>query len=124
MNKKKNTLRMVWFFMNHYKLHFALLILLAAIIGILETLNLAIMYPILSYGLEADAAPNVFLNIIYSIGNYVPISDPLVKYCILFIFLAVFVRIWLLLIDFILFMVFWTIGVFSSDSIPTEIPPD
>ena len=50
MRKKKDALEIVWFFMGHYKLHFMLLIGLAAFIGFLESLNVALMYPILSGG--------------------------------------------------------------------------
>lgn len=91
MGEKRQTLKIVWFFMSHYKIPFLFLILLAVTIGILETLNLAILYPILSVGLEAEATPNPFLSVIYAVGNFLPLADPLVRYCILFIFLAFFV---------------------------------
>ncbi len=64
------------------------LIASAALIGILESLNVAIMYPILSYGLDTPATGNQFLNFTNIFTKLIPIDDILVKYCILFIILA------------------------------------
>jgi len=88
MKKGNNALKIVWFFMGHYKLHFMFLIASAAFIGILETLNVAIMYPILSYGLGTGTTNNLFLDFIDKFTKLIPISDTLVIYCILFITLA------------------------------------
>ena len=91
MKKEKNTLKVVWFFMGHYKLHFMLLIGVAAFIGFLESLNVALMYPILSGGLGIETTDNLFLSFINIFAKLVPINDELVVYCVLFIMLAILV---------------------------------
>ena len=80
--------KIVLFFLDEYKIHFVFLILLSAIIGIIESLNVAILYPILSYGLGTGTTENAFLNFINIFIKFIPINDELVKYCILFIIFA------------------------------------
>ena len=84
----KKTFRIIWFFLDKHKFNFLFLIFLAVLTGIFETLNLAVLYPILSVGLEQGATPNAFLGIINTVGNLMPVDDLLVRYCILFIVLA------------------------------------
>lgn len=88
MKDRKNTLRIVWFFLKRYRSQFIFLIVFAALIGILESLNVAIMYPILSYGLGTTTTNNQFINFTNIFMKLIPIDDALVKYCILFIILA------------------------------------
>jgi len=76
--------KIVLFFLDEYKIHFVFLILLSVIIGIIESLNVAILYPILSYGLGTGTTENTFLNFINIFIKFIPIDDELVKYCVLF----------------------------------------
>lgn len=85
---KRNRLKIVWFFLNQYKFNFLFLIVLATIVGILETLNVALIYPILSTSLEVQIASNPFLNFINIFVELIPIDDTLIGYCIIFIILA------------------------------------
>jgi len=88
MKNKRNTLKIIWFFFTNYKLEFLFLILLAAIIGITESLNVAILYPIISEGLDTSVVENPFLSFVNIFAQAIPIGSILVRYCILFIVLA------------------------------------
>jgi len=91
MKEKRNNLNVLWFFLSQYKIQFLFLILLAIFVGLLETLNIALIAPILSNSLGNQSSNNIFTNFINIFVKIIPISDTLVKYCILFIVLAVFV---------------------------------
>jgi len=91
MKAKKNALRMVWFFLNQYKLPFIFLIGLATLIGISESLSVALMYPILAGGLGQQTTSNIFLDFMSNFIKLIPFNDELIVYCVLFILLAVFV---------------------------------
>lgn len=89
--KKKSSLKIIWYFLSRYKIHFIFLIGLAAITGILESFNVTLIYHIIDHGLglETDlATTNPFLSLISNFIRYIPINDSLVRYCILFILLA------------------------------------
>ncbi len=88
MKDRKIIPKIIWFFISKYKLRFIFLIGLAIITGILESLNVALMYPILSYGLGVTTTSNAFINFIDNFARFIPINDVLVKYCILFMVLA------------------------------------
>ncbi len=87
----ENVAKIIWFFLRRYKLQFSFLIGLAVLVGFFETLNVTIMYPILSNSLGGEVTTNPFLNFVDNFVRYIPINDFLVKYCILFILLAIFV---------------------------------
>jgi len=91
MKINKDVIKMIYFFLYRYKLFFLFLICLAVLTGFLESLNVAIMYPILSNGLGTDITDNIFLSFISLFLKMIPINDDLVRYCILFIILACFV---------------------------------
>jgi len=88
MKKKLNAIRTVWFFFNRYKFHFLFLIFLAVLIGVLESLNVAIVYPILANSFDIKVTENPFLSFVNVFVQLIPIDDELVRYCILFIILA------------------------------------
>jgi ATP-binding cassette subfamily B protein len=100
MRERRNSLKIVWFFLERYKFQFIFLIASAALIGILESLNVAIMYPILSYGLGTPTTGNQFLSFTNIFTKLIPIDDILVKYCILFIILACLVFVGKLIYNF------------------------
>lgn len=91
MKNKQSGLRVIWFFIDEYKIQFLFLMTLAAFVGILETLNVALIAPILSNSLGSGTSNNIFITFINFFLKIVPINDILVKYCILFIVLAFFV---------------------------------
>ena len=83
--------KLIWFFLKPYKVHFMVLATLAILVGILETLNVAVLYPILSCSIldtQAGANSNLFFKVINIFTNLIPINDVLIKYCVLFIVLA------------------------------------
>ena len=82
------TIKIIWFFMSRFRLHFMLLILLAILVGFLESLNVAIIYPILSDSLNVNPVDNPFLQFINVFTKFIPFGDVLIKYCIIFIIVA------------------------------------
>jgi ATP-binding cassette subfamily B protein len=91
MKNKQSNLRVFWFFLSQYKIQFLFLIILATFVGLLETLNVALIAPILSNSLGNQPSNSIFIDFINIFVKIIPINDTLVKYCILFIALAVFV---------------------------------
>ncbi len=87
--KDENKLKMVWFFIRTYKKYFLCLIGLAIFVGILESLNVGLMYPII-YDIVGDkAAYNNFLSFIDPYINRIPINDSLVRYAIVFLIVSI-----------------------------------
>jgi hypothetical protein len=80
IKKSQNRLRAIWFFLEKYKVYFGFLIGLAILSGLLESLNVALMYPIISEGLDISTSSNVFLNAIEPIMRLIPIKD-LCRHC-------------------------------------------
>ena len=89
--EKGNSLRMIWYFLGRYKFHFMLLILVAIVIGFVESLSVALMQPILANGLEINYDSNIFLNFVNQVTSILPIQDELIRYSIIFISLAIVV---------------------------------
>jgi len=90
-NSRGNSLRMIYFFLGKHKLHFLFLIVLAIFIGFFESLNVALMQPILANGLEIDYTNNMFITFINDATSIIPIQDELIRHSIAFIALAIFV---------------------------------
>jgi ABC-type multidrug transport system fused ATPase/permease subunit len=90
MKKKENNLKTIWYFLNPYKIYFVFLFFLCIIIGILETVNVAVLYPILTYSLDEQStqSSNFFFILINNLAKTIPTADPLIANCILFIILA------------------------------------
>ena len=114
MKKKIGYLKLIWFFLGQYKSYYLFLILLAIFIGILESLNVAILYPILSNGLGTSITENPFLNFIDGFVQFIPINDALVQYCVLFIIFA------LLIFIFKIIYFFFSIKITSKIIINTK----
>ena len=89
--RKKSNLQPVFFFLVNFKFHFAFLMILAICIGALEALNVALMYPILSSGLETSVSETPVIGFLDGISKIMPIDDKLVRYCVMFIGFAVLV---------------------------------
>jgi len=91
MKEDKTTLKLIWFFVKRYKFRYTFLIGLAICIGILESLNVALVYPILAGGLGINTTSNPFLSFLNVFRELIPIDDALVAYCIIFLILAILV---------------------------------
>ena len=89
MKEDKITLKLIWFFVRRYKFRYIFLIGLAIFIGILESLNVALVYPILAGGLGLSTTSNPFLSFLNVFRELIPIDDALVAYCIIFLMLAI-----------------------------------
>jgi ABC-type multidrug transport system fused ATPase/permease subunit len=89
MRKNKiNKLGIVWFFIGRYKFFFFILIFLAIIAGMLEAINVGLMYPIIDNILNTGGGQNEFIKIIDQYLSLLPIQDELLRYAIAFIAIA------------------------------------
>lgn len=83
-------LAVIWFFLKPYKLHIAVLFILALLVGGLEAINIAAIYPILSAAFDIGAGQGNFVfSILSAIANLLPVSDEFIAYCIVFLVIAV-----------------------------------
>ncbi|HUU62612.1 MAG TPA: hypothetical protein VMX96_01630 [Dehalococcoidia bacterium] len=90
---KQSGLRIIWFFLRPYKSRLAILLGLCLLVGYLETMNIAVLYPILDASLEMDGglSGNPFFIVLNHIAAIIPVDSVLVSYCILFILTALLV---------------------------------
>jgi len=90
---KTSGLRTIWFFLKPYKRRLALLVGLCLLVGYLETLHIAVLYPILDASLEMEdgLSGNPFFIVLNSVAGIIPVDSVLVSYCILFILLVLLV---------------------------------
>jgi len=85
-------LKIVWFFLKPYKLQVAALFVLALVIGFLETACVAVIYPIVSSGLNIESEQsNIIFSLIDKTAATLPIENAFISYCILFILLAIII---------------------------------
>jgi len=91
IRKKNDKIKIIWFFISSYKLYFICLLGLAILIGMLESLNVGLMYPIIYDILGDEASGNTFLSFIDPYINRIPINDSLVRYATAFLMVSVFV---------------------------------
>ncbi len=89
MKKKENKLKAVWFFLRRCRLYFVFIIGLAILTGILEALNVGLMYPIINNILNSPGGKNFFITLIDPYTRILPIEDELVRYSVVFIIIAI-----------------------------------
>ncbi|MCP4610677.1 MAG: ABC transporter ATP-binding protein, partial [Planctomycetes bacterium] len=91
IEKRTHGLKTVWFFLKPYKIYLFILLGLCLIIGLLETLHMALLYPILNASLESGGVGdnNLFFRILNDVAEIVPVDDVLVSSCILFVILTI-----------------------------------
>lgn len=88
MQKRTSGLGILWFFFKPYKLQGLGLIVLSVVIGGLEAAAVAAVYPILTTAFTSGAAPgNFILTVFGAMASLIPISDPFITYCVLFLIL-------------------------------------
>ena len=114
--RKKSNLKIVWFFIRKYKLYFMFIIGLALLVGILESITVGLMYPIIDGVLDLDAANNTFLNLVDPFINKVPINDSLIRYSVVFLAVALLVS--------IMKIVYYFLSVKFSAKVVTELKKD
>ncbi len=84
-------MKTIWFFLKPYKLYVAVLLGLCLVNGLLETLHMALLYPILNASLERGIglSDNPFLEVLNEVAEILPVDDVLISNCILFAILTV-----------------------------------
>lgn len=87
-NKKDSKLKTVWFFIGEYKLFFFFIIALAIFAGLLEAVNVGLMYPIINNILKTGGGENSFIRFIDPYIRMLPIKDELLRYATVFIAVA------------------------------------
>jgi ABC-type multidrug transport system fused ATPase/permease subunit len=90
---KTSRLRTIWFFLINYKGRLVLLLGLAVIAGYLETLLMAVLFPILQATLEQPdyLSGNLFFIVLSKLAGIIPVDSALVSNCIVFILLTILV---------------------------------
>lgn len=90
-DKRVSGLRTIWFFLKPYQVYLYILFGLCMLNGLLETLHMALLFPILSASLERGTglSDNPFFNILDDITEILPIDDVLISSCVLFAILTV-----------------------------------
>jgi len=85
-NTRLGKLKIIWYFLRAYKGLLALLLIISGSIGFLEAANIAILYLILSFGLETGTEQHYYITTIFErFLNIFPIEDKFIAACILFI---------------------------------------
>ncbi len=90
IKKRTHGLKTIWFFLKPYEIYLLILLGLCLIIGLLETLHMALLYPILNASLESGGVGdnNLFFRILNEVAEIIPVDDVLVSSCILFVILT------------------------------------
>lgn len=89
--KARRVLETLWFFLKPYRFYLLILLGLCAANGLLETLHMALLYPILnaSLGEGAGSSKGFFLGILTEVAGLVPVDDVLISGCILFVIFTI-----------------------------------
>jgi len=84
-------LKTIWFFLKPYKFYLVILLGICLVNGLLETLHMALLYPILNASLEKGAglSDNPFFEILNEVAEILPVDDLLISSCILFALLTI-----------------------------------
>ncbi|MFC1964164.1 ABC transporter transmembrane domain-containing protein, partial [Chloroflexota bacterium] len=84
-----NSFKTIWFFFKPYKLRIMLLFGLSLLVGVLEAVNVAAIFPILSTafapGVEQD---NVIFNSLQGIAALLPVANEFLAYSVVFLIVA------------------------------------
>ena len=84
------SLKIIRFFFKPYKRYFASLLVLSLLVGGLEAVNVAAIYPILSTAFETGFGEgNVILTMFKWLAELLPIADEFIAYCVFFLITAV-----------------------------------
>lgn len=91
---KRKGLQIIWYFIRPYKRRLVLLASLALLAGFLETLQIAVLYPLLQASLDIESlrlANNPFFVILNKIVALIPVDNLLIAYLILFMLITILV---------------------------------
>jgi ATP-binding cassette subfamily B protein len=86
--KSFKALKVVWYFFKPYKLKLAVVLLIMVVSGLLETINLAALYPVINYGLKQNAEGFIlsFFNKLAPVFNQ---TNPFLASCLLLITISI-----------------------------------
>lgn len=88
--ERGNSLQTLWFFLKPYKWRLVVLLAFCLLIAFLETLQMAMLFPILNASLGQGATSyGAFFDILNSLIDIIPIDDPLISSCTLFLIFTV-----------------------------------
>jgi len=86
---KDRNLKKIWYFVGQYKIFFFFIIVLSILTGMLEALNVGLMYPLINNVLNTQGGENAFINFIDPYVKLIPINDELTRYSVAFILVAI-----------------------------------
>ncbi len=77
IEKRTGWVKIVWFFLKPYKYYLLILLGLCLVNGLLETLHMALLYPILNASLESGGIgdDNLFFRILNEVTEILPVDD-------------------------------------------------
>jgi ATP-binding cassette subfamily B protein/subfamily B ATP-binding cassette protein MsbA len=80
---------MLRYFIRGFEVRFVFITLLSIIIGVVETFNLALLYPMLSegFGISTNSLP--FSSVFQTLGTIFPMGSPFVNYGLIFILMTI-----------------------------------
>lgn len=80
-------LKIIWFFFKPYKLQIFLLSILMLISGLIETLNMAVLYPVMNYGLE-QSSQGTILKVFNGLIKLISSKNMFLSSCYLLIIIS------------------------------------
>jgi len=89
---KLKGLQIIRYFIRPYRRRLVLLASLALLVGYLETLQIAVIYPILTASLDIETSrvtDNLFFSILNKIAELIPVDNLLISYLIIFMLLTI-----------------------------------
>ncbi|MDR2855777.1 MAG: hypothetical protein LBV40_06455 [Methanomicrobiales archaeon] len=81
---------MLRYFLRGFKVHALFLLILTITIGLVETFNLALLYPMFSEGFGVSTNSIPFYSVFERLGTSLPMVSPFVNYGIIFILMTFF----------------------------------
>jgi len=89
-NKSKpSKLSTIWFFISHHRLEFMIIVSFGLFASMLESLNVALMYPMINNALDLQTGSNPIFTILDPFIRLIPVNDELIRYASAFILVAI-----------------------------------
>ncbi len=86
----KGSFGVIRFLLKHNRMRFAWVLFLSLVTGILEAVNVAAIYPILTTAFTNDSGQSGFINSIFTgLADLLPFEQPFISYCALFLIITV-----------------------------------
>lgn len=108
LKKRVRELRIIWYFLRQHKVQVSLLFFAMLTSGFLETLNMAVLYPIMNYGLK-QTSDTFLMKVFNTFIQLLSIDNHFVASCIILIIVT------------ILFVIFKYLYAFSSNKLMTSV---